>query len=791
MFRLINLLALLAVGFPFFGGVNTLLTIEPTDSQPRNSEGDIIALRDGRLCLIYSRYRGPRPDPSKSGGGVRDHSPADLAMRTSSDGGKTWSDDRIVVTNDAGMNVMSVSLLRLRSGDIALFYLHKNSMEDCRPVIRVSKDECETWSKAVVCVPDQVGYFILSNDRAVELSDGRLVLPLALHRTPGAQADWAGTLLTAISDDASATWRRSQDRFQVFSPEGTRVTAQEPGIVELKDGRLLLYLRTNAGSQYISYSSDRGDTWTKAKPSKLASPLSPATIERIPWSGDLLSVWNDHSGRHPFSPRWRTPHCVAISRDDGESWEPSRAIERDLRGWFCYTSVSFHDDRVLLSYGAGDRYIGRLNRLKVLSISKDALESSGELVPLPKDYAWLEDDRLIADCLNFRAAEKTKFRAGGDLIALSPVALPRAELLERDPTGEPFDHFGWPVGVQAKGRLFVLFMKMTGHGKFDTGFVKAAMVSSTDGGRSFSPIPGLKNSCLDDLSPDARGIHPNEPRTNFGSWGNAAAFVDGKLIVTNFRGVYRSDDKGATWRLLDSSGLPTQIPTVARWGQGPRLFVHPRKGLVSIGATTEESLAFRSSLDYGVTWTEEIVPTEEPLQEPAGTVYDGKLILLPRHNRERWTQFWSETDWLPLRKARTNITPGERDTTDIQYNPVSKRLEAVVTNRIGGGPGHENDNCMTINLWSISPADLRAGRGEWRFDGTLLRSEGREHQRYRGLAETGRDGMHPGGTVIDAEKGVQYIYIYLGFFEGPAGVFQVKRTLDTDALRAYLLPQSD
>ena len=98
---------------------------------------------------------------------------------------------------------------------------------------------------------------------------------------------------------------------------------------------------------------------------------------------------------------------------------------------------------------------------------------------------------------------------------------------------------------------------------------------------------------------------------------------------------------------------------------------------------------------------------------------------------------------------------------------------------------------MTINLWSISPADLRAGRGEWRFDGTLLRSEGREHQRYRGLAETGRDGMHPGGTVIDAEKGVQYIYIYLGFFEGPAGVFQVKRTLDTDALRAYLLPQSD
>jgi hypothetical protein len=47
-----------------------------------------------------------------------------------------------------------------------------------------------------------------------------------------------------------------------------------------------------------------------------------------------------------------------------------------------------------------------------------------------------------------------------------------------------------------------------------------------------------------------------------------------------------------------------------------------------------------------------------------------------------------------------------------------------------------------------------------------------------------RDGMHPGGTIIDAERGVQYIY--MGHFQGPTGVFQVTRTLNTDALAAYL-----
>ena len=40
----------------------TLLTIEPTPEQPRNSEGDIIELADGRLCLIYTRFRGGTSD---------------------------------------------------------------------------------------------------------------------------------------------------------------------------------------------------------------------------------------------------------------------------------------------------------------------------------------------------------------------------------------------------------------------------------------------------------------------------------------------------------------------------------------------------------------------------------------------------------------------------------------------------------------------------------------------------------------------------------------------------------
>ena len=343
-----------------------LVVIEPSKENPRNSEGDIIELRDGRLCLIYTRFTG----------GSGDDAAADLVMRTSDDDGKSWSDDRIVVQRSGGLNVMSVSLLRLASGEIALFYLRKTSEEDCRPLMCISTDETETWSQPTVCITDKVGYYVLNNDRAVQLRAGRLVLPVAWHQGSGEAWDMAGVIMCYLSDDNGSTWRRSKGSFKGYGPHGERVTLQEPGVVELKDGRLMMFIRTNAGSQYICYSQDGGETWSKAQQSSLASPLSPASVERIPWTGDLICVWNDHSGIHTYPEGRRTPLCLAVSRDEGQTWSRSRIVEGNPDGWYCYTAITFVKNRVLLAYCAGDKEIGGLNRLKVLALSRDWLISS-------------------------------------------------------------------------------------------------------------------------------------------------------------------------------------------------------------------------------------------------------------------------------------------------------------------------------------------------------------------------------------------------------------------------------
>lgn len=103
-------------------GKEVVLKLEPGPGNPRNSEGDFIQLKDGRILFVYTHFTE----------GTGDNAGAFLAGRISTDKGKTWSDkDVTVISNEGGMNVMSVSLIRLANGRIALFYLRKNSETDC------------------------------------------------------------------------------------------------------------------------------------------------------------------------------------------------------------------------------------------------------------------------------------------------------------------------------------------------------------------------------------------------------------------------------------------------------------------------------------------------------------------------------------------------------------------------------------------------------------------------------------------------------------------------------------
>ena len=99
---------------------------------------------------------------------------------------------------------MSVSLLRLRDGRIAMFYIKKYAspagenypfLDDL--LMRTSDDEGKTWSEAThVSPPAEPGYRVLNNDRVIQLESGRLVVPVATQMPLQPPSEVCGTGFT-------------------------------------------------------------------------------------------------------------------------------------------------------------------------------------------------------------------------------------------------------------------------------------------------------------------------------------------------------------------------------------------------------------------------------------------------------------------------------------------------------------------------------------------------------------------------------------------------------------------
>lgn len=371
--RFLSTIAALGVSFlaahPYGAGAAEAGVIESfiaraSAEQPRQTEADIVVLRDGTLFAAWSDFYEQ----------AADNAPARISAARSTDGGRTWTPRYTLQENTGKANVMSVSLVRLRSGDLLFFYLQKNSLTDLKAYVRRSIDDARSWGPATLVTPE-AGYHVMNNARVIQLRSGRLLAPIATTARVWTKNDNFKTVVY-MSDDDGRTWK--QGKTLLSAPQRG---AMEPGLIECRDGRVLQIIRTQTGWIWHSYSSDGGDTWSEAKPWTISAPEAPATLARNPATGEWLLAWNPIvAGKEPERTVLgenhggpRTPLAAMISRDEGKTWSKKKLLESDPGATYAYTSITFHEERALLSYYHFPNG-GRLLALKFKSVPLDWFE---------------------------------------------------------------------------------------------------------------------------------------------------------------------------------------------------------------------------------------------------------------------------------------------------------------------------------------------------------------------------------------------------------------------------------
>ncbi|MAE63647.1 MAG: hypothetical protein CMJ18_05195 [Phycisphaeraceae bacterium] len=260
-----------------------------------------------------------------------------LTMRSSEDAGRTWSDPW-EMRDASGERVKGnhQSVFRMNSGRLGIVYNDHDKFPNGHPtrdngsgmMFRSSEDEGRTWSEPAVVFPMHA---MCCAGHAIVLDSGRIVAPsyrwISFDETVASEADnHLSFSFVMVSDDEGRTWQHSRSELFVCNYRVCYALG-EPSVVPLRDGRLMMDLRSEHGRRYRSFSHDQGITWERPRPVlQLASSAVPSSLRRMP-SGEILLVWNQAARGEILKGLHRARLSCAVSRDEGETWENFRNLE--------------------------------------------------------------------------------------------------------------------------------------------------------------------------------------------------------------------------------------------------------------------------------------------------------------------------------------------------------------------------------------------------------------------------------------------------------------------------------
>lgn len=306
---------------------------------------NLMTLPDGRLgCVWFGGTQEGVPDIS-------------VWFSTLTPGAEEWTAPR-QLSDDPTRSEQNPILFPTPEGELWLLYTaqHAGNQDTAEVRRRTSTDSGQTWGPVETLFPPSETGGVFVRQPPVVLSSGRWIIPIfRCLSVPGRK--WVGDhddSAVMISDDAGATWR------QVLLPGSTGCVHMN--VQELGDGTLLALFRSRwADAIYVSRSSDGGQIWDEPTPTEL--PNNNSSIQYVRLSDGRLALIYNHRRAEASTERrlslydeidddglapeqaaavesapadgertafWGTPRApmtLALSDDDGRSWQVLRDLD--------------------------------------------------------------------------------------------------------------------------------------------------------------------------------------------------------------------------------------------------------------------------------------------------------------------------------------------------------------------------------------------------------------------------------------------------------------------------------
>jgi sialidase-1 len=275
----------------------------------------------------------------------------DIALRRSTDGGKTWSPMRIIAERGTMTVDNPVPIVDRMTGAVHFLF----QVNYAQLYYMSSDDDGETFSAPVDITevvhnfrrgwasgqsPNRYGWTVVAPGpgHGIQLKSGRLLAAIwmspSYHHRPSAVA-------TVYSDDHGKTWKNG-----TLIPSGSLVNPSEHVAIELADGRVMTNIRSESPEhrRAVAYSPDGISNWTTPEfLGDLFEPVCMASLVRvslIPEQKRNRIVFANPDSR-PQNPAFskennmmsRDDLRVRLSYDEGQSWPVVKLLQEGGTGY--------------------------------------------------------------------------------------------------------------------------------------------------------------------------------------------------------------------------------------------------------------------------------------------------------------------------------------------------------------------------------------------------------------------------------------------------------------------------